>query len=653
MHRTTRGLAVLMVFLCSVGAHASLDLLVRDPGGGADDVAHVILFYPDASQEDLGYTPQGNSSGRTWDLLTQSLILSKGAGTYTLRIIHDADTNADCNTPGDEVLGTYEITFGGGIVVSTVDDSANANGGGTILIDVLANDLLVDASSFSFGTMPCPLNTPDPSCACSTYTGGQCPSVLTEGVNYVQGQFDVTVGDASLDILFVADPPNGTATIVGDEVQYTPDPGFCGTDTFSYTAERSGSTDMGTISVDVTAAAPTPLGDTATTPEETEVSIDVLANDGTGLSLVSVASPDHGSASIVSGEIRYRPQARFEGTDRFTYTVENACGVTAVAAVEVDVTHVNHPPTANAGAFYQGIVGEPVDLSGDFSTDPDLSDRLEFRWDLNDNGRFDTDWSTDSTYAAVYDAPYVGRVVLEVRDLYRGQPTGATDRATALVRIDSRQTLQVHAFEDLDGDGVWSDGEPSLPSVELEVAGRSETTMADGRVSLVLDEGTWDVAVSAASIAAFESRGFAVPEPTASVFLGRSENVVVEIGFVKTSSRLKGTVYSDTNGNGELDENDRLVAGLAVVLDGDTENAVATDALGRFAISGVSFGSHALRLTGPSLAEAEGEEGPSLEVSIEFSRTERTEFEISWPYPLGPEEGFLQVDVEKGEGGSP
>jgi hypothetical protein len=642
-----------ILLLMSVSALGTLNLTVRDAYSG-DDIAHVILIYPDSSQQDLGYTPPG-LTGSTWDLLAASQILTKGAGTYTLRIIHDSDTDADCYVAANEVIGTYTITFGGGTVVSTTDDTATATNGQPTTIAVLANDLLVDASSFSFGEIPCPLTFPAPSCPCSTYgiPDTQCPSGPTQGINYVQGLFYVTVGDPSLGILSVTNPSHGTAVIAGNEVIYTSDPGYCGIDTFTYTAQRSGSSDTGKVTVNVSAAPPTPQDDQAETPAGEAVLIDVLSNDfdsgGGTPSLAGVGSPAHGTATIIGDAIRYTPNPRYEGLDRFTYTVHDVCGGTEGASVEVRVLHANHPPVPNAGALYRGIVGEPVPLDASFTTDPDIEDALQYRWDFDDDGRFDTDWMTTPRYAVVYDAPFVGRVRVEVRDLYRGLPTGETATATALVRVDSLQTIQIHVFEDIDGDAVWSDGEPGVEGVEIEIADEVLRTELDGRVSIELDAGTWEMSLTAAAQSQLEGRGFAIANPSMSVTLRRSEHVVAEVAVVKTSTKLKGTVYSDSNENGKFDEEDRVVPGLLVVLDGDEERAVVTDAEGGFSFLAVSYGAHSVLVA--QAAEDGGEDLLDVLVPIALARTEKPEVFIEWPYDLGPEEGFLRIDVEKGEGG--
>jgi uncharacterized repeat protein (TIGR02543 family) len=96
--------------------------------------------------------------------------------------------------------------------------------------------------------------------------------------------------------------------------------------------------------------------DTATTDEDTPVVIDVTANDTdvdgtidpTTVSIVS--GPANGSASVdpVSGDVTYTPDADYNGSDGFTYTVDDDDGATSnVATVTVTVNDVNDPPVAN------------------------------------------------------------------------------------------------------------------------------------------------------------------------------------------------------------------------------------------------------------------------------------------------------------------
>jgi len=85
--------------------------------------------------------------------------------------------------------------------------------------------------------------------------------------------------------------------------------------------------------------------------------LSVLINDlvdSRGLLVIESHSvPDHGgSVSIVGGRsLRYTPAADFFGTESFSYTVRDGLGSFATGRVEVLVSNVNEPPTANADSF--------------------------------------------------------------------------------------------------------------------------------------------------------------------------------------------------------------------------------------------------------------------------------------------------------------
>ena len=126
--------------------------------------------------------------------------------------------------------------------------------------------------------------------------------------------------------------------------------------------------------------APDPLEDEATTPEDTSVDIDVLANDddpdGGELTLVDVTPPDQGTATIVGGLVRYTPNPNFHGTDTFEYTVEDELGEPATATVTVIVTPVPDAPVAANDAYAtdedvqltvpaEGVLTNDTDADGD------------------------------------------------------------------------------------------------------------------------------------------------------------------------------------------------------------------------------------------------------------------------------------------------
>ncbi len=116
-----------------------------------------------------------------------------------------------------------------------------------------------------------------------------------------------------LSIAQVSSPASGSASTSGGAITYTPNAGFVGADSFTYTI-RDGFGQLATATVTVAVIPPAlnAANDTATTTAGSPVSINVLANDtGTGLSIAQVISPAHGSATISGGAIIYTPSTGF------------------------------------------------------------------------------------------------------------------------------------------------------------------------------------------------------------------------------------------------------------------------------------------------------------------------------------------------------
>ena len=134
-------------------------------------------------------------------------------------------------------------------------------------------------------------------------------------------------------------PSHGTVTVnANGSYVYTPVAGYSGPDSFDYTITDSFSrTSTATVHLTVT---PTAVADTATTPLNTPVSINVVANDhGTGLTVQSVTQPPaaEGTVAIVSGQPVFTPATGFTGTSTFSYTVVDGSAQTSTASVPVTV----------------------------------------------------------------------------------------------------------------------------------------------------------------------------------------------------------------------------------------------------------------------------------------------------------------------------
>lgn len=158
----------------------------------------------------------------------------------------------------------------------------------------------------------------------------------------------------SLRLLAVSQPAHGSAVIQHSAVVYQPGPHFFGGDSFTYTVgDGKGHTATATVRVAITAVndPPSAQADSATTAEDTPVTLVVLANDsdvdGDALMLLAVAQPNRGRAApLADGRIVYSPTADFHGSDSLRYTVGDGNGGTAIGQVQVTVQPVNDPPIA-------------------------------------------------------------------------------------------------------------------------------------------------------------------------------------------------------------------------------------------------------------------------------------------------------------------
>ena len=161
---------------------------------------------------------------------------------------------------------------------------------------------------------------------------------------------DSDVDTDSLNAVLVAAPANGTVTLdVDGSFEYTPNADFHGTDTFTYKVDDGyGHSSEATVTIAVN-----PVNDT---PEVVDDSYPVLPNaalnlnaasgvlandsdaDGDSLDVTLVTGPAHGTLLIsADGAFSYTPDGDYEGTDSFTYIVNDGTVDSAVATVALNV----------------------------------------------------------------------------------------------------------------------------------------------------------------------------------------------------------------------------------------------------------------------------------------------------------------------------
>ncbi|MCP8898015.1 beta strand repeat-containing protein [Gilvimarinus xylanilyticus] len=183
----------------------------------------------------------------------------------------------------------------------------------------------------------------------------------TLGIAVLNNDTDTDSALSPASVTVVGAPVNGSVSVdTGTGViDYTPSADFNGSDSFTYTLEDIWGAVSNEVAVNITVTpvndAPVAVADAVSTQEDNALSIDVTANDGDvdtadtpdTLSITVVSGPSNGSAVVNEGVVDYTPDADFEGTDSFTYSVQDTSGATsAPVTVTVSVIGVNDVPVA-------------------------------------------------------------------------------------------------------------------------------------------------------------------------------------------------------------------------------------------------------------------------------------------------------------------
>jgi gliding motility-associated-like protein len=244
------------------------------------------------------------------------------------------------------------------------------------------------------------------------------------------GQSDLTVSvtqQAQYGFVFIG--------IHDGNYSYTPDPGYAGHDSFTYTVERNGITMTSSVQFEVLGTnpseqyAPVAFNDEVRAPAGKQIKSTVLNNDidlnGDPLTVTTKpkSGPSHGKLELNSdGTYTYTPSTQGPGKDEFTYEVTDGhTPVTATVKLYLyDNTQKNNPPFGGDDLFMsfmketQGSVA-PNDLPVD-GKQP-LTYKLAYKDDNGpDHGMVELE--TDGSFSYVPNPGYIGadHFVYEVSD---------------------------------------------------------------------------------------------------------------------------------------------------------------------------------------------------------------------------------------------
>ncbi len=237
----------------------------------------------------------------------------------------------------------------------------------------------------------------------------------------------------------VSTTSNGTLVLNSDGTfTYVPDPGFIGTDTFTYQACDGNTCDEAVVTINVTELFTTPVGinDNYTLNEDSELSADVSTNDsdldGDALVFTLLGSPSSGSIIFNSdGTFIYTPNPNFFGTDTFTYTVCDDDGNCDTVLVTIIVIPINDNPDAQDDTYtidedtiLNANVGQnDAEVDGDNMTFSVITGPLNGTLTLNADGSF--------TYTPNPDFFGTDSFTYQVSD-----SNGGTDTATVTIIVN-------------------------------------------------------------------------------------------------------------------------------------------------------------------------------------------------------------------------
>ncbi len=230
------------------------------------------------------------------------------------------------------------------------------------------------------------------------------PEANSQSVSTNEGQtIDITLTgfDADTDPLTFSIetmPQNGLITGTPPNITYTPSQNYNGSDSFTFVV-NDGLVDSNTatVSIQVNSVNNLPVANPQSLTINEDQAIDIVLTGSdvdTDLLTFSIETmPQDGVITGTPPNITYTPTQNYNGSDSFTFMVNDSFADSNTAAVNIQIDPVNDRPIADAGPN-QTIPFDRIDLSADFieftqaitldgsnsSDTEDLTPSLTFNW---------------------------------------------------------------------------------------------------------------------------------------------------------------------------------------------------------------------------------------------------------------------------------
>ena len=197
-------------------------------------------------------------------------------------------------------------------------------------------------------------------------------------------------------------------------------------------------------------AVPVASDDSATTKEDTPVTIPVLANDSIPAEIAAIPelvdAAAHGTALVnIDGTITYTPAKDYNGADTFTYRIKTSEATSATATVSLVVSAVNDAPVASPISGRVVEKGPAIALSPSY-TDPDIGDTHTVTVDATGTkGRVTVNADSTLTYDpnGAFTSLRAGQTVTDTFTYTVTDGAGAASTALATVTITGQNDTPV------------------------------------------------------------------------------------------------------------------------------------------------------------------------------------------------------------------
>ena len=398
-----------------------------------------------------------------------------------------------------------------------------------------------------------------------------------------------------LSAVVVTQPEYGSLTFDPDgSFEYTPDPDFFGSDSFTYVAsDETDDSNVAKVTIHVTGIndPPVPAADEYTLAEDTvlttSVSDGVLVNDfdvdGDTLTTTLVDQATGGVVSLAAdGTFSYAPDANFSGADSFTYTVDDGTVVSAPITVTLTITEVPDPPTAAADSYSVdedgkleidaalGLLVNDSDPDSDSITASLATQPANGAVELNADGSFD--YTPDADFYGVDTFTYVASdgvnssapATVSITVVNQPDPPTAVDDSFTAPNDGTAQTFDV-----LSNDTSAPDPSQTFSITEVtQGASGGTVTISAGKI----------VYKAPVSFLGEDTFTYTIEDSD-----GLTDTATVTVSVEDASDNaLSGFVYIDHNDDGVREAGETGVPGVQITLTG-TDNA--SNSIARTAIT--------------------------------------------------------------------